>query len=322
MIAFLPPRPLEPLRDQSADAPPFPQHRRSDPPARPEARPARARVDALLELLSDDSPAVLAAVRARLEDLGRAARPALRRAEKSPNARLRVRARRLRVAIERARSRRRLFAYALRPAFDLERGLYLLARLDRARFDARPYKRALDAMGAEVARRVALEADDLARPMVLTQYLGNELGFIGSEADFDHPDNIHLHRAIERRRGMPLTLCAIYLLVGRRAGLRVAPIALPGRVLLRLYAGPRSLIIDPFAGGRAKTRADCIRYLAQHGLVPRPQWFRDASDAGLFQRHLLNWMNSCRVRGLAREARELHALAIAMNRVHAGASRS
>jgi regulator of sirC expression with transglutaminase-like and TPR domain len=177
--------------------------------------------------------------------------------------------------------------------------------------------KALDAMGAAVRARLSAAPDERTAPLALAQYLGNELGFVGCETDFNHPDNVHLHRAIERKRGMPLTLVAIYLLVARRAGLRAAPIALPGRVLLRLYAGPRSLILDPFLGGKARTRQDCVNYLAKHGLVPRPQWFADAGDATLFHRHLLNLMGSHQSLGHTREAAELSAIVSAANRLRA-----
>jgi len=219
--------------------------------------------------------------------------------------------------MERMRVYRRLMGYALRREVDLEQGLYLLASLDRSHFDARPYRRALDAMAERVLELSQSGDESFARPMALAQYLGNELGLIGSEVDFDHPDNIHIHRAIERKRGMPLTLTAIYLFVARRAGFHAAPIALPGRIFLRLYLGERSMILDPFDGGRARTRSDCIRYLALHGLVPSPEWFRDASDAALLQRHVLNLMQCFQVRCLGRDARQLHRIALAMNAVHA-----
>ena len=225
---------------------------------RPERRPERDRFTTLIELLSDDSPAVYATVRDELERAPRMARPALRRAARSSQARLRVRARRILQVRSRHEVMRRLLGYAARGDVELEQALFLLGRLDRPDLDRRPYAKALDAMAAEVARRAARERDGFARPLALSQYLGNELGFIGSEADFTHPDNVHLHRAIERKQGMPLTLTAIYLFVARRAGLRTAPVALPGRVLLRIYAGRRSMLIDPFRGGCVRTRTDCM----------------------------------------------------------------
>ncbi len=274
-------------------------------------------MELLIELLSDESPAVHAPVRQRLLAEGRAALPALRRAARDPEPRRRARARRLVAHLERQTVLRRLAGYALRPDIDVERGLFLLGRLERPDFDRRPYVKALDAMGAAVRARVSAAPDSPSAPLALAQYLGDELGFVGTEANFNHPDNVHLHRALETKRGMPLTLVAIYLLVARRAGLRAAPIALPGRVLLRLYAGPRSLILDPFLGGKARTRQDCVNYLAKHGLVPRPQWFADAGDAALFHRHILNLMGSHQARGHAREAAELQAIVAAVNRQRA-----
>jgi regulator of sirC expression with transglutaminase-like and TPR domain len=113
---------------------------------------------------------------------------------------------------------------------------------------------------------------------------------------------------------MPLTLTAVYMLVARRVGIRAAAIPLPGHVMLRLYAGRRTLIVDPFRGGRLRTRSECTRYLEQQGLVPNPAWFRDASDAALFQRQLLNLMNSCQLRGMTGLARELHRVAAVLGR--------
>jgi len=277
----------------------------------------RARHALLIELLGDESAAVLGPVREGLLSAGRAAVPALRRAARSPEARTRGRARTILAYLERQRVVRRLAGYALRGDIDLERGLFLISRLDHPTFDSRRYVKALDAMGSAVRARLAAAPDGPSAPLALAQYLGEELGFVGCENDFNHPDNVFLHRALERKRGMPLTLVAIYLLVARRAGLKAAPIALPGRVLLRLYAGPRSLILDPFLGGKARTRQDCVNYLAKHGLVPRPQWFADASDASLVHRHLLNLMGSHQARGHAREAAELAAIVAGVNRVRA-----
>jgi regulator of sirC expression with transglutaminase-like and TPR domain len=287
------------------------------PPRTRVERARRARTALLIELLGDESNAVLGPVRTELLAAGRSVMPALRRAARSDPARMRARARTVLAHLERQEVVRRLAGYALRGDIDLERGLFLLSRLDHPAFDPRRYAKALDAMGSAVRARLAAAPDGPSAPLALAQYLGDELGFVGSENPFNHPDNVFLHRVIERKRGMPLTLVAIYLLVARRAGLKAAPIALPGRVLLRLYAGPRSLILDPFLGGKARTRQDCVNYLAKHGLVPRPQWFADASDATLFHRQILNLMGSHQARGHAREAAELTAIVAGVNRVRA-----
>ena len=254
-------------------------------------------------------------------DLGKSAVAPLRRAARDDSARVRARARAILAELDwRGEWRRLARMSASGQELSLEAALFRMGRLEHPRLDARGYKLALDAMGKEVRARVADASDELSAPMALADYLGNELGYIGVEVDYDHPDNIHLHRAIERKRGMPLTLTAVYLLVARRAGLRAAAVPLPGHVLLRLYSGRRTLLIDPFHGGRMRTRADCIHHLERHGLVPQPVWFQDATDAQLFQRHVRNLMSSMQSRSLRSRAQALAHLAGALARTEAGSS--
>ena len=210
---------------------------------------------------------------------------------------------------ERRRALRRLARFAAAGKLDLETGLWLLGALHTPRLDARPYRRALDAMAARVRRRGATRAGELERARALVEYLGTELGYRGDTDDYDHPDNVHLHRVIERKRGLPLTLVALHLLVARRCGIEASAIPLPGHVMLRLRGGRRDLIVDPFHGGEPRSQATLMGYLAQHGLAFRPEWFRDATDASLLQRQTGNLARTFEKRGLRREAGALHAIA-------------
>lgn len=287
-----------------------------DRPGPPEAR--RSPLTALVDLLDDDSPRLLAEVRRSILAAGKPARTELRRAAQSPRARLRGRARELLADAHRAGVLRRLARRAARQRQDLESSLFLLAGLAGGPFDARPYRRALDAMAHEVRLRLAhqVEDDGFARGMVLSRYLGEELGFAGSRDDYHHSDNIHLHRAIERKAGMPLTLSAIYLFVARRAGIKAALVPLPGHVLLRVYHGPeRSILVDPFQAGQARSKSDCLAYLRECNLVPQPEWFEDADDGLMLLRQVMNLVNSYSMRGFGSRARELQRVAGVLARV-------
>lgn len=271
---------------------------------------SRTELQALIQLLGDESDTVVAAVREQLGVGGRAIEKALRRATSAEEPQLRMRARDMLAEFDRDFWLRRLIRAVSKPHIDLESALFLLANLAADDFDARPYRRALDAMANKVRERAALESDPRQAVLALPTYLGTELRFSGAKADYHHPDNIHLFRVIERRIGMPLTLCALYLFVARRAGIRAGAVALPGHVLVRLYYGQnRSLIVDPFQSGIIRTRADCTDYLRKCDLVPQVEWFRDASDEALFLRHLRNLANSNRMRGHRGRARQLKRIA-------------
>jgi regulator of sirC expression with transglutaminase-like and TPR domain len=280
------------------------------------------RLAALASLLADDSPSVLAKVRRALESSGRESNPALERAAASDDARLRARARGILMQRARRAARRRFVRYASRTDLDLERALLLLARIHAPGLDPRPYSRALDAMAAEVAKRAAgrrsthatratrapSESDDLERALVLSEYLGKELAFGGSRGEFHHPDNVHLHRAIERRAGVPLTLSAIWVFVARRAGIRAAFVPLPGHVMVRLYGGSRCAIVDPYHQGRKRTEAECKTYLEKHGITLNSGSFREVPDAVLLRRQIGNLARSAEIRRLPGEARAMTAL--------------
>lgn len=282
---------------------------------RPEAeRDARldGRLAALIQLLPDESAFVWEHVRPELERAGRRAIPALRRASRSTDARARSRARLLLSELDRRRVVRRIAGYASRPDVDLEQALFLLARYAEPALDPRPFQRALDSMAAELLERGRRTQDELERVRLIPRYLGGELGFGGSQGEFHNPDNVHLQRVIDRRGGMPLSLCAVYLFVARRMGLRAGILPLPGHVMLRVWAGHTGLIFDPYHKGQERTERECRRYVEQNRLPFDPSMLREASERSLFKRQVLNLSRSAEKRGLKREIDDMamivHAL--------------
>lgn len=268
----------------------------------------RARLAALVSLLGDESLRTLDVARARLREAGREARPALRRALKDESGAVRGRARTLLEDIERQRAHRRLIAFAAGTVVDLERGMLLLARYRDPRFDARAVVARLDALAAEVRARTALVEDPLDRGQALVDYLGRELGFGGSTGDFHHPDNIHFPRVLEKKRGMPLALSAVYVFVARRAGIRATFVPVPGIVMVRLHGRDRARVVDPYHRGQVCTERDLKEMLAKNGFPPRSSYFRDGDDLLLFRRQVDNLVRSARQRGVGREIADLARL--------------
>ena len=89
--------------------------------------------------------------------------------------------------------------------------------------------------------------------------------FTGDADTYDHPDNSHLDRVVDRRVGLPILLSILTCEVGRRSGVAMAPVAMPGHVLVRSVAEPRRFL-DPFHGGRELDGAGCAELFAMlHG---------------------------------------------------------
>jgi regulator of sirC expression with transglutaminase-like and TPR domain len=143
--------------------------------------------------------------------------------------------------------RRRFASEASRPGVevDLARAALLIgAEEEPRRADVGRCLAQLDEMG-EAARAHAVHRGG-SRVEALNSYLFNELGFTGNESNYYDPRNSMLHQVLDRRVGIPITLSVVYIEVGRRAGLKVEGVGLPGHFIVRAYEDGEGVLVDPF----------------------------------------------------------------------------
>lgn len=123
----------------------------------------------------------------------------------------------------------------------------LLAKVARPEVDVAAVVRRLDALAAGCA------TTDLAG---VRGHLFDELGFCGDTDDYYDPANSFLDSVLERRRGQPITLAVVTIEVGRRVGLDLHGVGMPGHFLVG-FGGDPDAFLDAFAGGVVIDRAGC-----------------------------------------------------------------
>ncbi|MGK0361045.1 MAG: regulator of sirC expression with transglutaminase-like and TPR domain [Bradymonadia bacterium] len=89
----------------------------------------------------------------------------------------------------------------------------------------------------------------------------------GATADYFDLQNSDLARVIERRKGMPILLSAIWMIVGLQAGIEVHGVGLPGHFIVRVD----DTLIDAFGGGRTMSVDDC-QALAKQAMGESMAW--------------------------------------------------
>jgi regulator of sirC expression with transglutaminase-like and TPR domain len=82
----------------------------------------------------------------------------------------------------------------------------------------------------------------------LLRHLFVDLGFAGNAADYYDPRNSFLNEVLDRRTGLPITLSVLTIEIGRRLGIDLVGIGLPGHFLVRTTNSPYEFV-DPFHGG-------------------------------------------------------------------------
>jgi regulator of sirC expression with transglutaminase-like and TPR domain len=113
----------------------------------------------------------------------------------------------------------------------------------------------------EIAARsvAARTAADLARVLFVDQ------GFAGNVEDYTDPRNSLLDDVIDRRLGIPITLSILMVEVGRRIGIRLHGVGMPGHFLVGARDEPGTFV-DPFSSGRVLDAAGCHEvFAALHG---------------------------------------------------------
>jgi regulator of sirC expression with transglutaminase-like and TPR domain len=90
------------------------------------------------------------------------------------------------------------------------------------------------------------------------QLVFETLGLRGDTQTYDDPRNSYLNEVLDRRLGIPISLSVLLMEIGRRCGISLEGVGMPGHFLVRDPKRP-DLLIDAFSSGRRLDRADCAR---------------------------------------------------------------
>lgn len=146
-------------------------------------------------------------------------------------------------------------------------------------------------VAAELGRLDQL-ADSCPEPTFdgLRRHLFDELGFTGNGIRYDDPRNSFLNQVLDRRVGIPISLALVTMEVGRRVGVVLEGIGMPGHFLVR-HLGDPPVLVDPFSGGRtlgAQGAEDLFRRVHGEGAAFRPELLAPARPRSILVRTLTN----------------------------------
>ena len=124
----------------------------------------------------------------------------------------------------------------------LDEAAFLIAAHDHP-VDVDAGLRTLDALATEIG---VVDAQALARELFVAR------GFAGNTVDYEDPRNSYLDVVLDRRLGLPITLSVLMIEIGRRLGLPLQGVGMPGHFLV----GANGSFVDPFHEGAFLSAAD------------------------------------------------------------------
>jgi regulator of sirC expression with transglutaminase-like and TPR domain len=173
---------------------------------------------------------------------------------------------------------------------DLASAALSIARWEYPGLDVAAYLERLDGLARAVdgPRR---STDALGRLHRLREYLFVEQGFAGNRDDYYDPRNSFLNDVLDRRQGIPITLSLVLMEVGKRLGLAIEGIGLPGHFIAGARLDDSQILLDPFNGGALLTTEECeglVGSVLGREVTLTPEHYTPVSGRQLLARVLAN----------------------------------
>ena len=225
-----------------------------------------SQIRALIRLLSDEDDRIVRTISGRLIDIGPSAVPLLQEAEiEQPEM-----ADRIASVLEEIRGSKLEDELAslmslTDDAMSLEAGAFLIARYAYPALDVARYREQLNTMADEVRGRIGYRASGEEAVNALNRYLFTEQGFKGNTKNYYEIENSYVNCVMDRRVGIPISLSAVYLLIGQRLALPLYGVGMPGHFLVKYESDRYKIFIDCFNGGALLTEKNCARFLTEAG---------------------------------------------------------
>ncbi len=216
---------------------------------------------ALIRLLDDPSPAVRRALLAHFSARPREALRLLTSLAQNPKSPLAPIAQGYLDELELSDPAEDFRALIRARTYELETGALFLARVVEPDLKHAQINDVLDRWAERCTDLITEPSSAREKCRIINRVLFHEEQLRGNQDAYMDPDNSFLHRVLERRMGIPISLSTLYLLVAQRIGLDLEPVALPGHFVVGCYLDDTPFFIDAFEGGMLRSAEDIIARL-------------------------------------------------------------
>ncbi|WP_209330959.1 transglutaminase-like domain-containing protein [Lunatimonas salinarum] len=142
----------------------------------------------------------------------------------------------------------------------------------------------------------------------INSVLFHELKFAANTKNFHSPSNSMLSIVLDSKRGNPISLCSVYLLVAKKLGLPIYGVNLPNLFVLTFKTAETTFYINAFNKGLIFTRHDILNYLEHLKYEPKEEYFEPCENIEIIRRTLRNLKLSFEKIGEPEKAHEVQEL--------------
>lgn len=263
-------------------------------------------IKALVSLLDDDDEQVVSHVVDKIRTLGKEVIPYLEQEwESNLNPQVQQQIEGLIHDLQFQVLKQRMMEWYSKEEHDLLTGLSIIASYQYPDLELEILKQELEQIYYEAWLEFKPELYPFDQVKVLNGVFFTKLKFSANTKNFHSPGNSMINVVLETRKGNPISLCVIYMLVAQKLKLPVYGVNLPNLFVLTYVDGQNTFYINVFNKGLIFSRKDIENYIHELRLTPQPSFFEPCSNLEIVRRILRNLIMSFDKMGEHEKAEEV-----------------
>ena len=269
-------------------------------------------IKALISLLDDDDKQVVAHVEQKIYSLGNVVIPFLEKEwESSFSPALQARIEEIIHTLQFDLLKSRLVEWHKNETKDLLEGMWLVATYQYPDLELEKLRHELEQIYYETWLEFRQDLYPIDQIKVVNSVLFNKLKFGANTKNFHSPGNSMINIVLESKKGNPITLCVIYMLVAQKLKLPVQGVNLPNLFILTYKDNQNSqFYINAFNKGLIFSKQDIENYINELHLVPQNSFFEPCDSLEIIRRVLRNLIMSFEKMGEHAKAEEVKLLLV------------
>lgn len=261
---------------------------------------------ALVSLLSDDDQEILLHVEEQIISLGSSIVPFLEQEwENSMEPHVQRRIEDLLHTVQFEQVKRKLNVWVKDGGKDLLEGLWILATYQYPDLELEKLKQRVEDIYYEVWLDMRGELHPFDQVKTLNNILFQKLKFSANTKNFHSPSNSMINVVLESKKGNPIALCTIYMLVAQKLKLPIYGVNLPNLFILTYKTEETQFYINAFNKGLIFSKSDIDNYIHHLNLSYSPVFYEPCNNIEIIKRVLRNLVVSYEKLGDQHKVREV-----------------
>jgi regulator of sirC expression with transglutaminase-like and TPR domain len=194
------------------------------------------------------------------------------------------------------------------PDQDLLTGLWLIATYNYPDLEIEKLKQELEQIYYEAWLEFKPDLYPFDQVKILNGVLFNKLRFGANSKNFHSPGNSMINVVLETRKGNPITLCVVYMLVAQRLKMPVYGVNLPNLFIVTYKDDKHQFYVNAFNKGLIFSKQDIENYIHELHLAPQDSFFEPCSSLEIVRRVFRNLIMSFDKMGEHEKAEEVKEL--------------